>query len=88
MDALRTQRQMETGRWRDRVERDVKEHKLGQCLSLYGQMVLWEVLIICRVVTGDRRGQRSASWLTEVSVILQSELWKKSDKRNTSLLHI
>lgn len=71
---------METGRWRDRVEKEVKEHKLGQCLSLYGQMVLWEVLIICRVVTGDRRDQRSASWLMEQSVILQSELWKNTKK--------
>lgn len=76
----------ETGKWRNRVEREVKEREPGQCLSLYRQVVLWEVLIICRVATGSRRGQRSASWLMGVSAIHQSELWEQSKKRRNILL--
>lgn len=73
----------ETGKWRNRVEREVKERKPGQSLSLYRQVVLWEVLIICRVATGSRRGQRSASWLMGASAIHQSELWKQTKKETS-----
>lgn len=44
-------------------------------------VVLGEVLIICRVVTGSRRGQRSASWPMGESVSHQSGLWKQVQKR-------
>jgi len=53
----------------------------------HGQaVVLWEALIICRGVKESRRGQRSAIWPVGVSVILQSELWKQTEKRHQFLL--